>query len=612
MAKQRLEGGSKMSGRKYSGYYEELESEVKTRYCAKLNIIGSEVDDPYTLELGGSIDPALMPEIQYPDVYNYLINTPSPYTTEELKAYKSLEGYKYLTAGWVSDVSLHVVVPDKAVLLAKVRHSQAVSKTLICPWIAAKMCGTILCAHCTCMAGLGEACSHIAALLFSAETQVRLFSNTACTSQPCSWLCPTMKDVKYAPISDIDFAKPKTKRRKALENVPNSRATALSPAITTPSPTQCELSEFYESLSKVGKPALLSIIPKYCDEYDYSTKLPLAFSDLFQMDMLNVSYTELVAKCEEEFNSLKITGDQAKAVEILTRDQAKCKIWYEYRAGRITASKFKAAARTDITKPSVSLIKQISYPESTKFSTEATKWGIDHEKTALKAYLSVASGNHQNFEVNDSGLVINPAYPHLGASPDGCVKCTCCGFGVLEIKCPFSCADKTFQDASKTSSFFLEYLSDGSIRLKKSHAYYYQVQAQILLCKADYCDFIVWSKKDLVVLRIKPDNMFIKDVIKDLTLFFIYCVMPELIGKWYTKIVSPPTEASSNPEDSGDPGPSNVKWCYCKGDDIGEMIYCDSESCLIKWFHTSCLKLTKVPKGKWHCPDCHRKKTKNK
>ena len=34
------------------------------------------------------------PNIEYPDIYNYFITTPS-YTKQQLKAYKSLDGYKY-------------------------------------------------------------------------------------------------------------------------------------------------------------------------------------------------------------------------------------------------------------------------------------------------------------------------------------------------------------------------------------------------------------------------------------------------------------------------------------------------------------------------------------
>ena len=56
-----------------------------------------------------------------------------------LKAYKSLEGYKYFTAGWVSNATLQKLpgsVPVKVILTAKVKHSQALSATPLQPWVA--------------------------------------------------------------------------------------------------------------------------------------------------------------------------------------------------------------------------------------------------------------------------------------------------------------------------------------------------------------------------------------------------------------------------------------------------------------------------------------------
>ena len=37
--------------------------------------------------------------------------------------------------------------------------------------------GKVLAAHCTCMAGVGEACSHIAALLFSIVAMVQVMDS---------------------------------------------------------------------------------------------------------------------------------------------------------------------------------------------------------------------------------------------------------------------------------------------------------------------------------------------------------------------------------------------------------------------------------------------------
>ena len=57
------------------------------------------------------------PEVQYPDIYNYLVATPSPYTMQELKAYKSLEGYRQFVDGWVSNITVLLLYRENTYLI---------------------------------------------------------------------------------------------------------------------------------------------------------------------------------------------------------------------------------------------------------------------------------------------------------------------------------------------------------------------------------------------------------------------------------------------------------------------------------------------------------------
>ena len=57
-------------------------------------------------------------------------------------------------------------------------------------------------------------------------------------------------------------------------------------------------------------------------------------------------------------------------------------------------------------------------------------------------------------------------------------------------------------------------VKDGDkIKLDRSHAYYYQIQAQLFILQVDYCDFIVWNKNDIFIERILPDVEFWDSVI---------------------------------------------------------------------------------------------------
>ena len=194
-------------------------------------------------------------------------------------------------------------------------------------------------------------------------------------------------------------------------------------------------------------------------------------------------------------------------------------MWFSQRAGRITASKFKAAARTNISQPSQSLIKLVCYPESMQFRSKATKWGCTHENDALAAYISQEESKHLGFQLSSSGLVLSTDYPHMGSSPDSIVKCECCGQRVVEVKCPFSCRNKSFLEATSEPSFFLQDVN-GSLSLNREHAYYYQIQLQMKICGTKCGDFVVWQEKELIVERITIDEVLLAVALESATKFF--------------------------------------------------------------------------------------------
>lgn len=112
-------------------------------------------------------------------------------------------------------------------------------------------------------------------------------------------------------------------------------------------------------------------------------------------------------------------------------------LWFTFRAGRITASMVHAVCRTSLTRPSVSIVKRICYPESSFFSP-STDWGRHKEDVTRRAYVAETSKQHSSFKCEAAGVHISTEYPYIAASPGGLISCACCDKGLLEIKCPYS------------------------------------------------------------------------------------------------------------------------------------------------------------------------------
>jgi len=105
------------------------------------------------------------------------------------------------------------------------------------------------------------------------------------------------------------------------------------------------------------------------------------------------------------------------------------------------------------------------------------------------------------------------------------VQCSCCGYGVLEIKCPYCIRE---QDPNRASC-----LQDG--KFSKKHLYYYEIQTQLCAHSANYADFVLATFTDgnpnLYHERIKPDEQKTGEFIKkNAQTFFKICLLPKLLA----------------------------------------------------------------------------------
>ncbi|ELU15150.1 hypothetical protein CAPTEDRAFT_200980 [Capitella teleta] len=248
-------------------------------YLEKLVLTsGEEIPDPYSIgEADWIVDIREWPIISWPsspsvcalryglgsyswpDIHGYLIDTPSLYTKEKLRAYKSLDAVNYVLFGHVQEIKYHGISPESDFCLLRSlvlpSQRQGSTSTLYDTWVCiSKSQGFILTANCTCIAGLASCCSHAAAILFKLEMAARtglITEEVACTSGQCSWKELSRKKVVPKKLGHMNFSRPKKshirtsmKQQKAREHVGNIRSTDIA-ALQTVAPTAA----FFSSIS---------------------------------------------------------------------------------------------------------------------------------------------------------------------------------------------------------------------------------------------------------------------------------------------------------------------------------------------------------------------------
>lgn len=505
------------------------------------------------------------------------------------------------------------------------------------PWYISAADGTILCAHCTCMAGLGEVCTHVGALAFAVDAFNTLAEKTTCTGRLAEWKVPTgVKGVSPLPGYQINMASAKARKISVDKLLQDPHAVA-PPSIAkqkalfpVPKPTEGELSNLFRGLNMCGanKPTVLKVLPEYSREF----KVPdipenLNLTRLFDVNCVGKSLSELQEHCRNI--NLSISVEESDHLEEATRKQSDSHVWFAARAGRVTASKFHSVCHSRIENPSISLVGEICKPAEHRFSSVYTEWGLCNEEKARQAYIHAVQDKHSNFTLKPSGFHVPPEYPFMGATPDGIVQCECHGRGCVEIKCPFTKSHVSVNDAACDDKFCLQKRETGEFYLNPSHPYYCQVQAQLFLTKSAYCDFVVWTTVDMEVVRVLPDGLFWDEHCEKAVRFFKLAILPELVGNWTSlkkkaskrslrgKEVQEEEEGEQEEdmalsEDEEEEENDGMEYCVCGESEFGMMVKCDNDQCAMQWFHFSCVGLKDEPEGDWFCPDCSKSRCRTK
>ena len=261
---------------------------------------------------------------------------------------------------------------------------------------------------------------------------------------------------------------------------------------------------------------------------------------------------------KDVFENLKILQEESDFLEESTRKQSNTQTWYDHRKGRITASHFHDVLRYKGKTYPKSIVKAIMQYYNICPTVPSLKWGRDHEDDARKAYIQQVETLHCNLQVGQS----------------------------------------------------------------QSHQYYDQVQAQLSICKVQYCDFICWTTQGIFIERIFQDENYLSERIPALKNFFCNYILPEILTQKLLEIepekrdvsLAEPKPSDVSPDGGLEPNTSNVNseckkiYCLCRKGEFGRMVGCDNPKCEFEWFHYACVGVKRKPVGAWYCPNCKRRK----
>lgn len=321
----------------------------------------------------------------------------------------------------------------------------------------------IISCDCECPRGSYK-CSHAAALFIHA------IHNLSRTDMECTW---RRQHASLETKSITEMYPPPRKEYKPLKR----------------KVTDADTKWFYEELKKYGKFTGMAWL--------LSPEPPKKTLPIFTVEDIVSSkeFLDIELKSQEDFllQKLKVTDEQIKLVNEITKGQRENPSWLMLRKGRLTASNFGSVLNAK--KVTQSLLKKV-LGEYNLSSVQAINWGINNEAEAIKDFKDVTG-----LTVEDSGLWLDPS-GILGASPDGLIGSN----SIIEVKCPYTHRQNTIDEAIQTKQFYINKTKENNYELNKNHIYWHQIQGQLYITKRNMCYLVVWTLKQVIILQITKDE----------------------------------------------------------------------------------------------------------
>lgn len=148
---------------------------------------------------------------------------------------------------------------------------------------------------------------------------------------------------------------------------------------------------------------------------------------------------------------IQLSQVEARDLELNSRQQRHSERWRNAWTNRLTALCFgRVVKRQDWTEKG---LHNLVEPKDL-IHVRSVQYGIRNESLAKDRYVAVMQSYGHNVSVQHCGLVVDPACPWLGATPDGLVyDPEELPYGVLEVKCPHSLRDTEPEEAKKKKFF---------------------------------------------------------------------------------------------------------------------------------------------------------------